>query len=341
VEVLLDESMNEPSLKEWIPLLQCRAGMRAEGVQRMKNSLAEGIASIERYGNLVYRDDNLNGKDLAELCSLIAQRPGGFNVALEIVWMRIATHKQNKIPIPEEILAAGRSLLRRFEFKDTNDSQTFHLTQLIKICLAGPPGEAVAIEMCQHIRSSLQHWHFSDSETTSVLGALLPTQPVAVLDALFPLDAEHDNHIGRMRFEMDLHNRSAFDNVPEQTLLAWCEQRRTVRYSLMAALIFPFRVEQNSETRLWTQTALRLLDRAPDRVEVLRQYIDKFRPMSWSGSRISPWAANVKLLDSLVDYPDPRLIAFVADEKIRLSGVLDSVRQREASKESRENERFE
>jgi hypothetical protein len=87
---------------------------------------------------------------------------------------------------------------------------------------------------------------------------------------------------------------------------------------------------------------LSLLEKAPDRVEVLRRYIEKFRPMSWSGgSQVPPWEANVRLLDSLADYPDPSIVAFVAAEKTRLLGVLDLVRQREASEEKRENEQFE
>jgi hypothetical protein len=51
--------------------------------------------------------------------------------------------------------------------------------------------------------------------------------------------------------------------------------------------------------------------------------------------------ANVKLLDSLANCPDPNIVAFAAAEKTRLQGVLDLVRQREMSDDSRENERFE
>jgi len=76
---------------------------------------------------------------------------------------------------------------------------------------------------------------------------------------------------------------------------------------------------------------LSLLQQAPDRVEVLKRYIEKFQPMSWSGSQVPLWEANVKLLDYLTDYPDPNIVAFAAVEKTRLLGVLDLVRQRELS----------
>jgi hypothetical protein len=59
------------------------------------------------------------------------------------------------------------------------------------------------------------------------------------------------------------------------------------------------------------------------------------------GSLVPPWEANVKLLDSFSEYPDPNIIAFAAAEKTRLLGVLDLVRQREMSRERHENETFE
>lgn len=341
VEVLLDESMNDPSLAEWVPLLQCRAGMHLQGVERLKRSLANGIAPIERYRILTYTWDTLSGEGLAELSSLISELPGGFDVALEILWMRIAFCERDKVPIPRVILVAGRSLLGRFDFAGRNDNQTYHLNELVEHCLTGPDGSPVAYEMCQRVKESLARKHFADSETTSVLGILLAVQPTVTLNALFPLGTAPDDNICLIRYQTYGRGGLAFENVPEQVLLEWCEQDRGFRYSLMASAIFPFQIEAKTEVRRWTKVALGLLEQAPDRVEVLRRYIDKFQPMGWSGSQVPPWEANVKLLDSLADYPDPNIVAFAATEKTRLLNVLDLVRQREASEERHENERFE
>ncbi|MGD0940840.1 MAG: hypothetical protein ABR905_14130 [Terracidiphilus sp.] len=341
VEILLDESMNHSSLAEWFPLLQCRAGIQLQGVERLKRSLANGIAPIERYRTLVYTWDTLSGEGLADLSSLILELPGGFDVALEILWMRIALYERDKVPVPREILVAGRSLLGRFDFADRNDNQTYHLNELAKHCLTGPEGSLVAYEMCQRVRESLVRRHFINSETTGVLGMLLAVQPTVTLNALFPLGTTPDDQIYQIRYQTYGRGGLAFDNVPEQILLEWCEQDRNIRYPLMASAIFPFKVEQNTEIRHWTKVALKLLEQAPDRIEVLKRFIERFQPMGWSGSQVPPWEANVKLLDSLADYHDPNIVAFVAAEKMRLLSVLDVVRQREASQERRENERFE
>jgi hypothetical protein len=195
--------------------------------------------------------------------------------------------------------------------------------------------------MCQRVRESLARRHFADSETTSVLGILLAVQPTVTLNTLFPLGTAPDDHIYRIRYQTFGRGGLAFDNVPEQILLEWCEQDRNIRYPAMASAIFPFKLEPNTEIRHWTKVALKLLEQAPDRIEVLKRYIERFQPMGWSGSQVPPWEANVKLLDSLADYHDPNIVAFVAAEKTRLLSVLDVVRQREASQERRENERFE
>lgn len=233
VEVLLDESMNTPSLVEWVPLLQCRAGMQLRGVERLKRSLASGIAPIERYHSLVYTWDTLSGEGLAELSSLISELPGGFDIALEVLQMRIALYERDKVSIPREILVAGRSLLGRFDFADRNDNQTYHLNELVKHCLTGPEGSPVAYEMCQRVRESLARRHFINSETTSVLGMLLAVQPTVTLNALFPVGTTPDDQIYRIRYQTYGRGGLAFDNVPEQILLEWCEQDRDIVRSAM------------------------------------------------------------------------------------------------------------
>jgi hypothetical protein len=255
--------------------------------------------------------------------------------------MRIALYEREKVPIPKEIVIAGRSLLSQFDLAGRSDNQNYHLNEIVRHCLTGPDGSQVANGMCQRVRERLEHRRFADSETTSVLGAILAVQPKVVLDALFPLGTAPDDHIYRIRYQMGMGGGSAFDNVPEQVLLEWCEQEKDIRYPLMASAIFPFQVEAKTEIRRWTKVALSMLEQAPDRIEVLKRYIAKFQPMGGWGSLVPPWEANVKLLDSFSEYPDPNIIAFAAAEKTRLLGVLDLVRQREMSRERHENETFE
>src|SRR5205085_9545933 len=57
------------------------------------------------------------------------------------------------------------------------------------------------------------------------------------------------------------------------------------------------------------------LEKAPDRVSVLRQYIRQFDPRTWSGSRASVVEANAKLLDELESHDDPVVTRFVAEER--------------------------
>jgi hypothetical protein len=83
------------------------------------------------------------------------------------------------------------------------------------------------------------------------------------------------------------------------------------------------------------------LDKAPDRVEVLKKFIGQFSPTGWAGSRASIVESNAKLLDDLAGYPDPALIEFIQKEKTRLSQAIQAERHTEALIERERDERFE
>ena len=54
--------------------------------------------------------------------------------------------------------------------------------------------------------------------------------------------------------------------------------------------------------------------KAPDRVEVLKQFVRRFRPITWNGSRAAIIESNAELLNVLEVYPDPAVVKFVAED---------------------------
>ena len=76
-------------------------------------------------------------------------------------------------------------------------------------------------------------------------------------------------------------------------------------------------------------------------MEILKRYINHFRPMSWTGSQATAWEANARLLDTLEGYEDLALATFARSERQRLKIALNELRQKELEAEKHENERFE
>lgn len=121
----------------------------------------------------------------------------------------------------------------------------------------------------------------------------------------------------------------------------WCDGAPETRYAIAASFIsFSERRAENAGLE-WSATALRLLEKAPDRVDFVKRIVQRFWPMSWSGSRAAILEANAKLLDQLPSYDDPAVIDFVAQEKELLAKAVEEVRRRETERGRDTDERFE
>jgi len=132
----------------------------------------------------------------------------------------------------------------------------------------------------------------------------------------------------------------AFDSIPQSELLGWCEQKPEIRYPVVAAGVTAFQADETGCPR-WTKTARKILDKAPNPVEVLRKFVSQFSPAVWDSSRAAIIESNLRLLDDLNSFSDPELADFVQKEKKRLSEAIKVVRQIETPFFPETEERFE
>jgi hypothetical protein len=91
----------------------------------------------------------------------------------------------------------------------------------------------------------------------------------------------------------------------------------------------------------WTKKALRILDKAPDRVAVLKEFSSRFIPMSCTGSRVAVIERQAKLLDSLEESSDGAVAAAATQEKVRLRDAIEEEQRMEAITDRERDERFE
>jgi hypothetical protein len=178
-------------------------------------------------------------------------------------------------------------------------------------------------------------------DNDDLLSALLNTQPAAVLDALFEGD-ERDQQSGVSVFNhLHDHRSNPVDEISCGELIAWCDRDRERRYALAASIVTFARRAEKSGPQLWSDQAKALLASAPDPRSVLAVFVERFRPMSWSGSRAALIEANARLLDSLESEVSGKLIAFVAEAKHRLAREIAAERHRETERDQARDERFE
>lgn len=341
VERLLDDAVESDTLACWYPVLQTAVEINVRGVDRLLHSLALGKAPIRVYRQLACgrATDPISGENMGRLLLEIATRPDGFDIALFIIFMRLHSDK-GKADSDPEVLSAGRKLTRKIEFSRGEVREDYHLGEVVKSCFVGEEGRKITHEVCCKIRDSVSKRKTFAFAHDDMLQALLLVQPTAALEALFPqgsTTAESvlilDNILWR--------RKNPFDSVPEPELLDWCDQEPDSRYPTMAAAINIYHDGKEAGPRQWTKLALRLLEKAPDRVSVLRQYIRQFDPRTWSGSRASVVEANAKLLDELESHDDPVVTRFVAEERVRLNRLLEAEARLETATDKARDERFE
>ena len=339
---LLDDAVEDQMLAAWYPALQTAVpAMDQHAVDRLMRSLKVAKAPIWMYQHLAWGrvTDPILGGQLKELLLEIAGTPGGGDVAAEVLSARLHSDKSQQTGHAPEVVDAGCELMSRFAFTKNRQGEDYRLGEIAEACLVGEMGAPIARDLCRRLKQAVSKCETYEFEHDDLLGALLSVQPAATLDGL--LAGEARDLMGGVRIIKHLR-RHSLASVPEGVLLDWCDQEAEVRYPTIAYVIPISNSTDQAGPRKWTTIALRLLDEAPDRVEVLKQFVRQFHPTGvWSGSLAAILESNAELLDQLDAYPDPNVIAFVRDEKKRLAKVIENEKQHETAFDRRRDERFE
>ncbi|GBD48126.1 hypothetical protein [Methylopila sp. Yamaguchi] len=336
---LLDVASDQMILIPFVPLLHSAVEIDARGVERLKQALNSDQVPVWMYGNLALgrTTDQVGGGELRDLLLLIADKPEGFEVALNILYMRLYSDRSAQRQHEPELLEAGRDLLGRIRFRRGNQLAARELAAVVRACLAGPEAAPLATEITGRLKRAVAAYETYSFDNSDLLRALLAVQPTTVLDALF--EGDDQEH----RAGADVFNRrsNAADEIPCDELITWCNQDRQGRYTLAASFVaFAHRAEESGPT-VWSEQAKALLAHAPDPGSVLAVFVERFRPMSWSGSRAALMEANACLLDNLETVVSASLMPIVADAKARLAREVARARERETAEDRERDERFE
>jgi hypothetical protein len=339
----LDSALEQPVLIPFIPVLHSAVQIDARGVDRLKQALRSGQVPIWMYRNLAFGrlTDQLTGGELRDLVQLIAEQADGFDVALEIMFMRLYSDRLAQRQHEPELLESGRNLLQRLSFRAGNQRDDHKLAELVRACLMGPDAVPLATEVASRLRRAIiaHETYFFDND--DLLKALLTVQPLTVLDAILGED-EVGRRAGSNIFDyLHDHRPNPTNVISCEDLIAWCNQDREKRYELAASFVtFSSRTDE-SGPQVWSEQAKALLAHAPDPGIILAVFVKRFRPTSWSGSRATLLEANSRLLDSLEAEISANLMPTLADARAQLSREVARERERETAEDRDRNETFE
>jgi len=284
---LLDQSVEHEILAPWYPFLQITLPIDEKGVARLKRSLALGKTPARMFTYLMYgrATDPIPAADLQELLLTIAAMPDGYDVAVEILHMRLHSDNDQKKSTQPGLVAAGCELLRQLTFTK-NDREDYRIGAIAKYCLTGDQGPGVVQEVCVRLKDAVTKYQTNAFSHDDLLDGLFSVQPVAALEGLCGGDAK-DLESG-VSMLCDVGSRKhPLAVVPDKDLLDWCDKQAQTRYIALAQVITISLPMKDGAPR-WTKIARQFLERAPDPGAVLQQFTAQFMPSSgWSGSLAS------------------------------------------------------
>ncbi len=117
---LLDDAVEQDELARWFPHLQVAVEIGREGTTRLLRSLAFGAAPVAAFHSLVHSQatEDLPEPELTQLLNAVAAKPGGLEIALDMLGLRLYPAVKNGSRNPT-LVASGRELLRLWKPNDT------------------------------------------------------------------------------------------------------------------------------------------------------------------------------------------------------------------------------
>jgi hypothetical protein len=340
---LLDAALLHDILAPWFPILQSAVPINSREMARLGQSLASNVAPITRFHVLAWgrATDGVDPRELADLIVAIAEKAGGFDVAAEILSMRFHADRSQKAEPSPELLETGRELLQRITFGDKNDREDHRLGRIAQLCLVGDVGASIARDLVGRLLEATKERKTQAYYHDDLVKGVAKAQPLAVLDGFFDGDASLRKSGVRAIEDMTRLHRNPMDTVPDDVLIAWCEADPAIRYPVAAATVTLFRRPEEKAPLQWTPAARLVLKKAPDRLQVLTEFLSRFRPRMWSGSRAAIIESNARMLDELDFEGDAAAISFIEKAKKRLADEIAEERRWETQRDRGRDERFE
>jgi len=326
---LLDSAHEETTLMEFLPLLHTAVGLDEYGITQLKRALIEGKVPVQKFSQLAMGKAaaHLAGGVLKDLLVLISDRADGFDVALDILDMRLYLDCLANMQHEPELLEAGQDLLLRIPSGRQTADRDRRLAKLVNVCVTTPDAYPIALKAAAHLARVVATPETSIFDYLHFLEALSARQPLAVLNGFYSDEALNQGVRDSMFSYLHCVDKNPADAIPSDVLVTWCEGDREHRYPLAASIIsFACRPEANG-IRRWSVQAEAILQGTSEPRRVLEVLLKRLEVRSWSGSRSAAMEANFPLLDSLELLVAPNLIPLVKNARIKLKQDIARERQ--------------
>jgi hypothetical protein len=244
-------------------------------------------------------------------------------------------------PRDPELVEAARILMAKLRFDGTRGQEDYRLQPLTRYCLRGDGAAAAVREICNRLGESVGRHQTHASYHEGLIDALFTQHALAALEGFCSGLEAAGVGVASGIAELTRLRTDPISHLTIDELVRWCDEDPAARYPAAASVVQIFGASPASGGPGWSSSALTLLAKAPDKIEVLKRFIERFSPWTWTGPRSATVASNAILLDQLDTTGDPALAEFISDAKASLARAVDAERGLESYIFGTEHQSFE
>src|SRR5690606_12953668 len=156
----------------------------------------------------------------------------GVEIALDILHMHFYLVREEGHQRAPSLIAVGRELLLRADFGKKQSLRDFGQHTVIRVCCAGPDGEATLREICARVRAGLETAYLPSYDLGYVLKAISELHTLIALDEFLLRELRPRN---RRLFEGSFVSGTPVEDVGAETLVQWANIDPERRYPLLGA----------------------------------------------------------------------------------------------------------
>jgi hypothetical protein len=203
--------------------------------------LRAGTVSALQFRNLALWKvtDHLAGNQMKDLLLLLADKPDGLDVALQILSVRLQADLVAQSVPDAGLLDAGIHLVHRSTFGKSKGNEDQRLARIVGTCLVGTEGEPVAVAAAVRLRTAVDVGQAELFSYSGVARALLKLHPRGVLDVFLQGDTSGwwAEALGYGYGYSTPSDGFLVDVVDPAELLAWCDKDPEWRYARGASVV--------------------------------------------------------------------------------------------------------
>lgn len=351
VETFLDDAIDDVVWRDWFVELQVQSDLDARAFDRLLRALDLGQCPTWQFAYLAMgrATDPLTVSQIIALSNKLALRPDrGLFTAIDLLAMVIHCADKKDEQYKHELGEALLEFLGCIDWSllNADHAQIDHdLGVVLKFALQSAGAESQVAPILRRMLPTDETDRVLYSDVREVaLKPFFQYFPRLALE-LVCIPAED----GTLRRARDLvsdpyseRGETALGLVPTEVLLDWCNEKPETRYAFAAGACKLFEKQDDEKTPLAiSDTAATLFASTPEKSAVLKEFVNRFHPRSWSGSLADILEARLPLLDQLATSGHEAFRSEIDAAKADLQNLIDAERAREKEEEKARNSSFE